>query len=572
MRYLFNEIYDNLLFETKEYINFLISREKSSRKQIIENIDKYVDDFIKNNILKENIKFKFIKEDEISYWNKKLDTYKLNKIVEKLKTQINEWFSPLTFDILEDGEISLNEYIKWSDTHEEEEDDLGDDAENHSLNLFYRINKTKWRTFVNNNPIQVNTGDQVEFVGDNLRISRYMEFDDIESDIEYIESGELNPYDNNYNYYIYYIVRNFSSTCKFNVHGNIASLLNSTEFYKLDNLTKYNNYCFSMLFYNCQNLVSAENLILPFNNLCSYCYSYMFMNCKSITYPPYMPILLLRGNYCCTCMFAGCDSLISTPEFTSTETSEGCYKYMFHGCTSLKKAYDLPANVVFERSYYGMFYGCTSLKKAPRIEAEELFQSSCAFMFVDCTSLKKAPKLYVEDLGEYCCEYMFSGCTSLKKAPELPATDLFEYCYCEMFSGCTSLTTAPTLPATTLDYCCYRGMFYGCKSLKTPPLINANILSTYCCYSMFENCTALKDSPILCAETLVSHCYENMFKGCAALRNITCYATNEINSINLREWVAGVAPTGTFYKKENVGFTVGASGIPYDWEVEIIEE
>ena len=517
MRYLFNEIYDNLLFETKEYINFLISKEESSRKQAIENINKYVDDFIKNNIIGENNKFKFITTDEILYWDKKLDRRKFNKIVEKLKIQINEWFSPLTFDILEAGEISLNEYINWIDSYMDQDDDIGSDKENHSLNLFYRINKTEWRVFVNKNPIQVNAGDHVEFIGDNSYISREMRWDDLYGDIEtldYIETGVLNPYDN---YWNRYIVRNFSSTCKFNVHGNIASLLSSTNFYELDVLLGYQ--CFTMLFYACENLISAENLILPFHNVNDYCYSNMFMNCKSLVYPPYMPIVSL-GKGSCRCMFTGCVSLISTPELTATSIAEECYSCMFHGCTSLKKAYDLPATILFDISYFNMFHGCTSLKKAPKIAATEFGESSCSNMFSGCTSLKKAYKLMGEDLGNYCFSYMF----------------------------------------------------YGCTSLRTPPEIDSHTLAVGCYLGMFENCNKLKHSPVLHAETLFNYCYQRMFKNCHSLSKITCFAINEINDSSLYEWVDGVGHEGVFFKNEDAVFNDGIHGIPYEWEVETIQE
>ena len=113
---------------------------------------------------------------------------------------------------------------------------------------------------------------------------------------------------------------------------------------------------------------------------------------------------------------------------------------------------------------------------------------------------------------------MFPGCTSLTEAPELPATTLADDCYDGMFSGCTSLTKAPELPATTLVPNCYGYMFNGCSSLNE---VRCQMLSTY--------------------------------------------SSSDISSVYAKNWLEGVASTGTFYTNADAKWPSGASGIPRGW-------
>ena len=99
----------------------------------------------------------------------------------------------------------------------------------------------------------------------------------------------------------------FNCTCKFNVHGNVMSLLYGDDFIGQTNLEGKNN-CFDSLFMNNTNLLSAENLVLPATTLANYCYSHMFL---------------------------GCTSLTTAPELPATTLADQCYNYMFNGCSKL---------------------------------------------------------------------------------------------------------------------------------------------------------------------------------------------------------------------------------------------
>ena len=313
----------------------------------------------------------------------------------------------------------------------------------------------------------------------------------------------------------YYGVGTFSSTGRFNVQGNVMSLLFGADFKGQTDLTG-KNYAFYNLFSSNSNLVNVQNLSLSATTLAYSCYSGMFY---------------------------GCTSLVTAPTLPATKLVDYCYQYMFYGCTSLVTAPELPATTLASYCYNGMFNGCTSLKTAP--------------------------ELPVTTLASYCYQYMFRGCTSLTTAPELPATKLANYCYSQMFEDCTSLTTAPTLPATKLADYCYTYMFGGCTSLVTAPELPATTLANYCYNYMFNGCTSLVTAPTLPATKLANYCYNNMFRGCSSLNYIKAMFTTTPGAAYTSNWVNGVAASGTFIKNSAATWTTtGVNGIPDGWKVQ----
>ena len=139
------------------------------------------------------------------------------------------------------------------------------------------------------------------------------------------------------------------------------------------------------------------------------------------------------------------------------------------------------------------------------------------------------------------------GCSNMTSTPELPATTLTNNCYAFMFNSCTSITTAPELPATTLTNNCYESMFNTCSSLTT--------------------------APVLPATTLVSDCYKNMFYGCSHLNYIKAMFTSYPSTSYTRDWVSGVAASGTFVKNSSASWNVtGNNGIPSGWTVQTASE
>lgn len=122
----------------------------------------------------------------------------------------------------------------------------------------------------------------------------------------------------------------FSSTGRFNVEGNIMSLVAGDNF---QNVTTMNNlYQFAALF-KTSKVVSAENLILP-TNVKSGCYLNMFRSCSNLTSAPKLSAYGIASN-CYNAMFAFCTSLTRAPELLYTNLVDKCYNSMFYGCSSL---------------------------------------------------------------------------------------------------------------------------------------------------------------------------------------------------------------------------------------------
>ena len=295
----------------------------------------------------------------------------------------------LTFEFLENGSFSFSK-----------------DGLSYSLD-----NGTSWNTLSASTNITVSNGDKVLFKGEYTNTTAF--------------------------------IGQFKMVSKFNISGNIMSLLFGDKFIGETDLTRYNS-AFDHLFENTA-VVDASKLVLPATKLSTYCYGRMFYNCASLTAAPELPATTLTQN-CYNSMFYGCTSLAAAPELPATTLAASCYVDMFHGCSSLTTAPELPATKLASSCYNSMFYGCTSLTAAPELPATD-FQSS--------------PR------ATYCCQSMFYGCSSLTTAPSvLPATKLVNFCYSSMFNGCTSLTAAPVLPATILADGCYNKMFSGCSKLN----------------------------------------------------------------------------------------------------------
>jgi hypothetical protein len=215
-----------------------------------------------------------------------------------------------------------------------------------------------------------------------------------------------------------YGIGRFSSSNKFNVCGNIMSLLYGDGFVGKNTLYARD---FTGLF--SQSLVvDASNLILPATTLSNFCYAEMFRNCTSLTTAPELPATTLYFG-CYSSMFYGCTNLTTAPELPATTMTQSCYSSMFYGCTSLTTAPELPATTMVQSCYYGMFYGCTSLTTAPELPATTLAQSCYDNMFADCTNLTTAPELPATTLATRCYQFMFNNCTSLNYIKML-ATDI----------------------------------------------------------------------------------------------------------------------------------------------------
>ena len=209
----------------------------------------------------------------------------------------------------------------------------------------------------------------------------------------------------------------FSSTGKFNIEGNIMSLLYGDNFSGQTILPEILE--FSELFRDCINVISAENLILPATTLTNYCYREMFRGCTSLTTAPELPATTMEMQ-CYYGMFSGCTSLTTVPNsLPATDLSNtfpngayNCYSEMFHGCTSLTTAPELPATTLIDGCYSEMFQGCTSLTTAPELPATTLIGSCYQNMFYGCTSLNYVKCLATDISANNCTNYWLNNVSS----------------------------------------------------------------------------------------------------------------------------------------------------------------
>ena len=174
----------------------------------------------------------------------------------------------------------------------------------------------------------------------------------------------------------------FSSSGKFNVSGNIMSMLYGDDFVDKTDLTgKY--HAFRELFSYCTNVVEANNLILPATTLDYSCYNSMFKGCSSLVNAPELPATTLGDGFACyNSMFSGCTSLTTAPSILpATELVDDCYGYMFNGCTSLTTAPILPATELGFYCYESMFEGCTNLSEITML-ATEIWADDCLLDWV----------------------------------------------------------------------------------------------------------------------------------------------------------------------------------------------
>lgn len=86
---------------------------------------------------------------------------------------------------------------------------------------------------------------------------------------------------------------------------------------------------------------------------------------------------------------------------------------------------------------------------------------------------------------------------------------------------------------------------------------------------MFYNCINMSSAPELPATTLVKGCYDYMFSNCAKINYIKAMFTTTPSSTYTREWVKGVASTGTFVKNSAATWSnLGYDAVPTGWTIQ----
>lgn len=178
-------------------------------------------------------------------------------------------------------------------------------------------------------------------------------------------------------------------------------------------------------------------------------------------------------------------------------------------------------------------------------------------------------------LNNYAFAHLFENNRTLVSAEKLwlgvrtVPIGMFE----NMFYSCTSLTTPPSLDnIVTVNENGMKSMFSACESLTTAPqMSNLTTIGITATREMFKNCTSLTTAPDLRRVTSVNdYGMENMFYGCTSLS--TAYApTMTWNTAKMRNWLSGVANTGTLYADSSIASgipTSNASGCPSGWTIQ----
>lgn len=314
----------------------------------------------------------------------------------------------------------------------------------------------------------------------------------------------------------------FSSTCKFNVYGELMSMLKGANFMTDKTLEGYYN--FLGMFYQ-SKVVDASELIFPdATDLPQRMYGGMFKNCTDLIYGPRQIMsedtVLIREREFIE-MFRGCTSMISGPEHLyGTTTYIGAFQQMFDGCTNLITAPELHQITLGGYGYYQMFRDCKSLTVAPTIVATTF------------------PLTY-----GYHCANMFHRCSALTTADfVLQPSAIGDRTYQEMFRDCSNLVTGPTVNATSAS---------GVNSL----------------YAMFLGDTKLEySSPFeLKIGTLVDYCYSHLFYNCKKINNVKLLATDVSATNCLQNWMYGVATGGTLTATAGLNLPTGVNGVPTSW-------
>lgn len=140
----------------------------------------------------------------------------------------------------------------------------------------------------------------------------------------------------------------------------------------------------------------------------------------------------------------------------------------------------------------------------------------------------------------------------------------------ELFTRSETLidASALVLPSKITTQRCYQAMFAHCTSLVNAPQLLATNVGYYSYNNMFSGCTSLAVAPVLQGITLGDHSYNTMFTNCTNLKYVKAMFTTIPGENHTNNWLANVAPSGTFVKSKDATWdVVGGSGIPEGWTV-----
>ena len=345
--------------------------------------------------------------------------------------------------------------------------------------------------------------------------------------------------------------------------GNIMNLLDYKTVAEGGQPTMSNS-CFSLLFFECTNLITPPEL--PATTLSENCYLGMFKGCTALTTLPELPATTL-ANVCYANMFSGCTGIkvsdtkvnaysiewripnageISSSDvwgwnwnmlsgtggtFTGNPDANATY-YLWNpeyvkpvpGELTADNAVAFESNADFtlaanQKGWNGYLFHSTDLKTWTEWDGSAI-SSAAGKLYLCGKENTKVGGGYdyrwsiICDAGVECSGNIENLLDyNVVAASEHP--EMADYCFDHLFEACP-LTTAPALPATTLTKNCYAGLFVFTLLTEAPEL-PATTLAENCYNEMFWGCSELTTPPALPATTLANNCYESMFNGCKSL-------------------------------------------------------
>lgn len=267
----------------------------------------------------DNVTYKVIDGELVKYVDRQIDYTCESVTVIYTKAELS---SPLTFEAVEDGTITVN---------------LDDDVTFKPIQ--YNLNNAGWTDVTWGTSISLAANDVICFRGDNGTC---------------YATDEMN----------YWAGFHFEPSNRVYVYGNMMSLIDKDDF--ATNTTLTETYTFFHLFqrsdYEPATAIlnhPTKDIVLPATTLTAYCYDGLFADAPNISRAPKLPATTL-ADWCYSEMFSG-TAITTAPVLPATTLADACYSDMFMNCTNLTTAPDLPAATLVEGCYSSMFAGCTSL-------------------------------------------------------------------------------------------------------------------------------------------------------------------------------------------------------------------
>lgn len=187
---------------------------------------------------------------------------------------------------------------------------------------------------------------------------------------------------------------NFTSTGRFNVSGNIMSLLYGDNHYGQTDTRAY-VYSFGSLFRDNTNLIDASQLKLPTGKLNTADLLGLFRGCTNLVHgaPLYAPNI---NASTCYWMYYGCSSMTEMPTIAAT--------------TMLNDDGTTPANY----GLYYAFYGCSNMEGEVRLNiVGDVGQQVLDACFMNCSKITSADLAFNGSLGKTAFRAAFRNCSSL---------------------------------------------------------------------------------------------------------------------------------------------------------------